>query len=92
MSQQKEIQYREIDIIFADFIHRLAGENAFPELKETALKLSYAIGRGASCIQITDSGLREKLLKCSAVVGCWPQDALTTPLLLDGDLLYFQKL
>jgi len=85
-------QYADIDLEFADFIVRLAGENACPVLKRHALELSSAVRNGAACIPVENEAAEEELRKAFPAVGCFPENGWSTPLILEGKRLYFQRL
>jgi len=82
----------DIDVEFADLMIRLAGENASPLLKKYALELASAVRNGAGCILVKDDAEKRELCKARPAVGRYPEDGWTSPLLLEGDFLYFQRL
>ena len=93
MNTDNEKKYLPIDNAFADFILRRSGIDSNPQLKEVISDLSLAVRSGASCLEI-DGEIREKLLTCcgSTVADAQQEKALSFPLILDGNFLYFQKL
>jgi len=84
--------YADIDVEFADLMVRLAGENASSLLRKYALDLASAVRNGAGCILVEDDAERNELCKARPAVGRYPEDGWTSPLLLEGKFLYFQRL
>ena len=83
-------QYENIDIELGDFFERLTADTT-GKVNTAIRDLSAAVRSGSSCIVVPDKDLQNELLKHSAVFGTCQQHDLSTPLIFDGNLLYFQK-
>ena len=84
--------YADIDVEFADLMVRLAGKNSSSSLKKYALELSLAVRSGAGYIPVDDETALAELRQARPSVGCYPEDGWSSPLLLEGNRLYFQRL
>ena len=81
------IEYREIDMTFADFLCRLAGRGV-ETLRPLALELSRGTGEGHICLHLDDAVPAEKVADATALLretGVVGRPGEFSPLILDED-------